>query len=160
MIETRPYDTGQSAAFLTLYRACLVHYNIAAATSEDEERILSLLASGRHMSCLMAFDGKVPVGFATWTLTFPAGAGLALYMKEIFVDRIARGRGVGRHLLAGLIEIAEAEGCVRFDWQTDGDNSAAQAFYASIDAPANPKISYRLTASEFRRFKTELLEKP
>ena len=103
MIETRAFASGDSADFLTLYRACLAHYGIAPATTAQEARVLSLLTAGQHMSCLMAYDGGRPAGFATWVLTFPAGAGVALYMKEIFVAETARGRGVGRALPRFLI---------------------------------------------------------
>ncbi|MEO3414478.1 GNAT family N-acetyltransferase [Roseovarius sp. CAU 1744] len=152
MIETRPYAAEDQEDFLTLYRACLRHYDIPPATAEQEERILALLASGRHMSCLLAHDGARPVGFATWALTFPAGAGVALYMKEIFVTGAARGTGAGRALLAGLLDIAQAEGCVRFDWQTDGDNKNGQAFYTAINAPEKAKKTYRIMAAEFQDF--------
>lgn len=156
MIETRAYDAGQSAAFLTLYRACLDHYEISPATPEEEARVLSLLSTGRHMSCLMAYDGGTPVGFATWALTFPAGTGVALYMKEIFVDHAAQGNGVGRALLAGLAAIAENEGCTRVDWQTDGNNETAQRFYAAIGAPAKDKRSFRVMADDFADFRARL----
>ncbi|WP_371225089.1 GNAT family N-acetyltransferase [Roseovarius sp. 2305UL8-3] len=157
MITCRAYDAGQEQVFLTLYRACLQHYQIPAATPEQEARIVSLLTSGRHMSCLLAYDGARTVGFATWALTFPAGAGVALYLKELFVLREARGLGAGRALLAGLLEIAEAEGCTRMDWQTDRDNARSQSFYASIKAPAFDKLTYRVAAADFSTFRSSLL---
>ncbi len=156
MIQTRVFTEGDGEDFRALYRDCLQHYGIAPATPAEERRILSLLMSGRHMSCLMAYDGARPVGFATWVLTFPAGAGVALYMKEIFVSEAARGRGVGRALLAGLVSIAEAEECTRFDWQTDGDNIGAQAFYAAIGAPGKDKCSFRVMAADFSTFRARL----
>ncbi len=157
MITTRAFAQGGQADFLALYRECLQHYKISPATPVQEDRVLALLVSGRHVSCLMAYDGARPVGFATWSLTLPAGAGIALYMKEIFVTGRARGKGVGRALLAGLLTIAEAEGCTRFDWQTDGDNLAARTFYASIDAPGNDKHSFRIMAESFSDFRQRLV---
>ena len=156
MIETRSFTAGDRDDFLSLYRDCLRHYGIPPATPAQEARVLELLASGRHMSCLMAYDGNRPAGFATWALTLPAGAGVALYMKEIFVSRTARGKGAGRALLAGLLGIAQAEGCARFDWQTDGDNQNAQAFYAGIGAPNKDKKTYRIMAAEFQEFTRRL----
>ena len=156
MIETRAYRGDDRADFLSLYRACLRHYRIPAATPDEEERVCGLLDAGRHMSCLMAYDQGRPAGFATWALTFPAGAGIALYMKEVFVAHAARGNGVGKALLAGLIAIAEAENCVRFDWQTDASNQASQAFYDAIGAPAYDKKTYRIMASDFHTFAQRL----
>jgi len=108
------------------------------------------------MSCLMAYDGGTPLGFATWGLTFPAAAGTALYMKELYVDSAARGHGVGRALLAGLLDIAHAEGCERLDWQTDGTNATSQAFYLSIKAPKYEKATFRIEASNFMTFKNSI----
>lgn len=157
MIETRPYAPGDGAAFEALYHGYLEHYRLGPPDGAETAKLIARLESGRHMSCLLAFDGARAVGFATWALTFPAGRGTALFMKELFVDPEARGQGVGRHLLAGLAEIAEADGCVRFDWQTDGDNQGAQAFYRAIGAPTCEKRSYRVPAEAFAAFRKRLI---
>jgi GNAT superfamily N-acetyltransferase len=156
VIQTRGYTAADAKDFLRLYRDCLRHYGIEPATPDQEARVLGILKSGRHMSCLMAYDGPSPVGFATWALTLPAAAGVALYMKEIFVRDTARGKGAGRALLAGLIQIAEDEGCHRFDWQTDGSNAGSQAFYAALDAPTHDKKSYRIAQQDYAKFRTRL----
>ncbi len=156
MIQTRGYRPEDAEDFLRLYRECLRHYRIKPATRAEEARVLDLLNAGQHMSCLMACDGATPVGFATWTLTLPAGAGVALYMKEIFVSDTARGKGAGRALLAGLIQIAGDEGCTRVDWQTDGSNAASQAFYAALDASEHAKKSYRIAQQDYAAFRTRL----
>ena len=156
MIRTDAFAAGQENAFLTLYRACLAHYALAPATGAQEDRILDLLRRERHMACVMAYDDQTPVGFATWGLTFPAGNDTALYIKELFVDTAARGAGVGRALLSRLVDIAEAEGCARIDWQTDGDNAISQAFYARIGAPAFDKKTFRVRRAEFTAFKAQI----
>ncbi len=156
MIALRGFEAGDEQAFLTLYRACLDHYGVARPGPAGEARILDLLAQERHMSVLLAWDEDIPLGFATWALTFPAGPGVALYLKELFVSATARGRGVGRALLAGLIDIAEAEECTRLDWQTDATNTASQRFYASLDAPRFDKATYRIPAGDFTVFRAKL----
>ena len=156
MIETRPYRPGDGAAFEPLYHGYLEHYRLGTPDGAETAQLIAHLDAGRHMSCLMAHDDARPVGFATWALTFPAGRGTALFMKELFVDPTARGQGVGRHLLAGLAEIAEAEGCVRLDWQTDGDNQGAQDFYKAIGAPRLEKLSFRVPAADLAAFRRRL----
>lgn len=156
MIETRPYAREHAGDFEVLLQDCMAHYGIPPATDQQMARVIELLDNGRHMSCLLAFDDGQPMGFATWTLTFPAGAGVALYMKELFVSQTARGRGVGRHLLAALARIAEAEGCERMDWQTDGTNALSRAFYTSINAPRYEKHSYRVLRADLAEFRERL----
>lgn len=155
-MQTRPYRPADGAAFEALYHGYLSHYRLGPPDGAETARLIAALENERHMSCLMAFDGDRPVGFAIWALTFPAGRGTALFMKELFVAPEARGQGVGRHLLAGLTDIAKAEGCVRIDWQTDGDNPGAQAFYKAIGAPLCDKLSYRVTADAFAEFQRGL----
>ncbi|MEO1721177.1 MAG: GNAT family N-acetyltransferase [Pseudomonadota bacterium] len=139
-------------AFRELHRACLAHYAIPPATRAQEDRVLSLLQAERHMACHLAFSGGEPVGFATWGFAFPAGTGVSMVMKELFVVEQGRRMGVGRALMATLVEIAQRESCERFDWATDGDNTAARAFYASIGAREKSKTNFSLPRQEFDRF--------
>ena len=96
------------------------------------------------------------MGFATWGLSFPAGLTTSLVMKELFVCPTAQGKGVGCAILAELARVAEIEGCSRLDWATDGDNRAAQAFYAKLNAPIKEKVTYRVTTEEFSTFRKNL----
>lgn len=155
-VTVRAFVSDDAADFLQLHRECLDYYRVPKATEGQEQRILSLLLKERHMACHLAHDGDTPVGFATWGLSFPAGPGVSLVMKELFVSESARGKGVGRTLLSALIDVAMEEGCERFDWATDGDNSGAQAFYKAIGAPANAKVSYRIPKEALATFKKQI----
>jgi len=152
VIRIVPYDAEHRQAFLKLYRDYLQHYGIADATPEVETRITDLLAQQRHMSCHIAFSASAPVGFATWGLAFPSDNEISLVMKELFVSPGARGQGVGRRLIAGLLDQAKVNGCVRMDWATDAKNQNSQAFYDGISAPTHEKTSYRIGAADFDRF--------
>ncbi len=152
MIQLRAYCADDAHDMLAMNRHLLAFYNLTAATAAEEAQLIELLNKGRHLSCELAYVDTKPAGFATWVLTFPAGTGTALFMKELFVVPSMQGRGVGKALMAHLVSIAKANGCKRVDWQTDGDNAAAQAFYACMGAPVIKKISYRLTASDFDTF--------
>ncbi|MEO1530764.1 MAG: GNAT family N-acetyltransferase [Pseudomonadota bacterium] len=146
------FSAVHEEAFRGLHRACLAHYALPPATPAQEDRVLALLRAERHMACHLAFCGDEAVGFATWGLSFPAGPGISLVMKELFVAEHGRRMGVGRALLSALVETARREGCVRFDWATDGSNRAAQAFYASVDAPEKSKKSFSLPGHAFDGF--------
>ncbi|KAB7613688.1 GNAT family N-acetyltransferase [Amylibacter sp. SFDW26] len=155
-LTIRAFDEKDIDAFRTLYQECLAYYQVAAASPEQEERVISLLIAERHMACHIAFDGTIPLGFATWGLNFPAGAGISLVMKELFVSSNARGKGVGKALLSTLIDVAREEGCTRFDWATDGTNKGAQKFYAALDAPKMTKQSYRISSEKYEKFQSRL----
>ena len=155
-VVTKPFSADDAEAFRRLHRQCLAHYGLAPATPEQEERVLALLCAERHMSCHLAFHVGEPAGFATWNLSFPAGAGVSLVMKELFVGPNGRRRGVGKALLSALVDVARQERCVRIDWGTDGANTSAQRFYHALGAPQFPKLNYRVSAPDFATFQARL----
>jgi GNAT superfamily N-acetyltransferase len=156
VIRVTPYTSDRAADFLQIYRACLEHYGFAPPSPDTESHIIGLLNAERHMACHLAYDADTCVGFTTWGLSFPAGITTSLVMKELFVSPDAQGQGVGRAILAELTRVAEAEGCTRLDWATDGSNKSAQAFYTKIGAPVKDKVSYRVNATDFDSFRKGL----
>ncbi|MCW0322745.1 GNAT family N-acetyltransferase [Pantoea dispersa] len=79
-------------------------------------------------------DGKL-VGFATFTLMFPAPkcSGQA-YMKDLFTSAAVRGQGVGKSLMRFIATFAVEHGCTRFDWTAETTNPKAAEFYLSLGA--------------------------
>lgn len=154
MIETRPYGAADAQDFLQLNRALLDYYRLAPATAEQETQLIKRLDAGRFLACELAFFDGVPAGFATWLLVFPAGTGVAMFMKELFVTPDFHGHGIGRALMAHLAQIALREGCKRIDWQTDSDNAGARAFYAKLQVSETNKVSYRWPVAAFADFGT------
>ncbi|WP_167853535.1 GNAT family N-acetyltransferase [Roseovarius aestuariivivens] len=155
-IEVRQFQPDDADSFRMLHRACLAHYRIAPATRAQEDRVLACLIAERHIACHLAFADRDPVGFATWGLSFPAGPGVSLVMKELFVSSQARRWGVGRALLSALVDVARDEGCERLDWATDGNNAGARLFYESIGAPRHFKENYRVPREAFDAFQADL----
>jgi GNAT superfamily N-acetyltransferase len=79
-------------------------------------------------------DGEV-VGFALWFLNFSTWVGThGIYLEDLYVRPSARGTGLGRALLAGLVEIARERGYGRVEWSVLNWNVDAQGFYRSIGA--------------------------
>lgn len=75
------------------------------------------------------------VGFATFTLMFPAPkcSGQA-YMKDLFTSAAVRGQGVGKSLMRFIAAFAVEHGCTRFDWTAETTNPKAAEFYLSLGA--------------------------
>jgi GNAT superfamily N-acetyltransferase len=94
---------------------------------------------------LLARDGPVLAGLASWSLLWPAaGLTTSLYLKELYVARAYRRTGTGRLLMDGLYRIAAERGCSRVEWTTDTSNPGAQQFYESLGvSPLPAKIFYR-----------------
>jgi GNAT superfamily N-acetyltransferase len=102
---------------------------------------------------LLAWDGDQLVGFASYSFLWPA-AGLtrSMYLKELYVIKAARGRGIGTLLMRSLYDIAAQHDCSRLEWTTERDNADAQGFYAHLGAPVNEsKLFYRLEGGALPR---------
>lgn len=87
------------------------------------------------VTVLGAWKNGTLVGFATFTLMFPAPkcSGQA-YMKDLFTSAAVRGQGVGKLLMGFIAAFAIEHGCTRFDWTAETTNPKAAQFYLSLGA--------------------------
>lgn len=100
----------------------------------------------------------VLVGFATFTLMFPAPlcSGQA-FMKELFTSEIARGQGVGKSLIRFIANFAIKHGCSRLDWTAEKSNPKAGAFYLSLGAALiEEKQYFRLEGRDLEKFSSRV----
>ena len=83
---------------------------------------------------IAGLDGKA-VGYALFTdgynTEIPARA---VWLDDIFVDEPARGRGIGRHLLAAIARTAVERSARSVWWGVRSTNQRARAFYARLGA--------------------------
>ena len=105
---------------------------------------------------LAEVDGE-PAGFALFFHNFSTFLGRrGLYLEDLFVRPEARGRGVGRALLARLAAIARARGCGRFEWSVLDWNEPAIGFYRALGAvPMSDWTVYRVTGDALDRLADE-----
>ena len=98
---------------------------------------------------LLAWDGSVLAGFASYSYLWPAiGLTASLYLKELYVAQAYRRTGTGKLLMDGLYQIAASQDCSRVEWTSDTGNPGARAFYAALGAkPLTSKIFYRVAAN-------------
>ena len=54
------------------------------------------------------------------------------YLQDLFTDERARGKGVGRALIAAVYERAKIAGCTRVYWLTHETNAAARKLYDQV----------------------------
>ncbi len=64
------------------------------------------------------------------------------YLQDLFTAEAARGKGVGRALIEGVYQRAEAAGCPRVYWQTYNTNATAMRLYDQA-ADRTAAIVYR-----------------
>lgn len=79
-------------------------------------------------------DGEA-AGFALFFHNFSTFEGKpGIYLEDLFVRPAARGRGLGKALLAHLAALARARGCARLEWSVLDWNAPAIGFYHGLGA--------------------------
>ena len=81
---------------------------------------------------LIAYEDGEPAGFVSGTeLSHPDKPTPEMFLNELAVDEVFRGRGIGRALVAELWRVAQARGCRGMWVLTDDDNAAATKVYSA-----------------------------
>jgi GNAT superfamily N-acetyltransferase len=106
-----------------------------AVTASEADFTAALFGDAPSAEAVIAEADGEPVGFALFFHNFSTRTGRrGLYLEDLYVTPAARGRGVGRALLAHLAGIAVDRGCARFEWSVLDWNADAIAFYRSVGA--------------------------
>lgn len=85
--------------------------------------------------CQIAEWSGVPVGFAVWFYTYSTFQGRhGIWLEDLYVSAEARGRGVGKALLANLAQRCLDEGLGRLAWWVLDWNKPSIDFYVSQGA--------------------------
>jgi len=85
--------------------------------------------------CLFAENASGPLGYLSYFLGYwPELEGRCLFITDLFVREAARGRGVGRALMAEAAAILEARGGNLVMWTVWNLNDPAIRFYESLGA--------------------------
>jgi GNAT superfamily N-acetyltransferase len=124
------------------------------ATEEDLRRFG--FGPERHFEALLAFLDGEPAGFALFHPRFSTWLGRpGMYLEDLFVTDAARGRGVGRRLMARLAAIAVERGWGRIDFQVL-DWNPARDFYRRLGMQhLGDWLRYGADADALRRLAAE-----
>lgn len=106
---------------------------VMTATEQDLEK--ALFGPKTYAEALIAeHDGK-GCAFALYYYEFSTFLGSpGLYLEDLFVEAEARGKGIGKALLAHLSKLAVERGCHRIEWAVLNWNTRAIEFYEGLGA--------------------------
>ncbi|MDE2050362.1 MAG: GNAT family N-acetyltransferase [Gammaproteobacteria bacterium] len=112
-----------------------------------EELGEALFGERRYAEVVFACSAGEPVGFALFFHNFSTFKGRpGIYLEDLFVRPQARGRGIGKRLLAHLARTAVARRCARLEWAVLDWNEPSIGFYRSLGAlPMDEWTTFRLT---------------
>jgi GNAT superfamily N-acetyltransferase len=140
----RDATAADESLWLGLWQSYLSFYDVDLKPEITATAWQRMLDPAHRLGLRLAFEGEALLGFATHHSHCSTwGIKEDCYLEDLFVAEAARGKGVGRALIADLQERARAKGCGRLYWHTDAGNTRARALYDSF-APSDGHVRYRL----------------
>jgi GNAT superfamily N-acetyltransferase len=123
----------------------------AKATAKQLEK--TLFGKTKYAECVIAYNGKNPVGFALFFHNYSTWLGKpGLYLEDLFVKPEYRGKGYGKTLLKYLAKIAKERDCGRFEWSCLDWNRPSIEFYKKLGAkPMDEWTVYRVSGESLKR---------
>lgn len=128
-----PADAGLIVRFI---RALAEYEKLEEEAQATEADIVeALTGQTKRVGCEIAELEGEPVGFALWFYIYSTFNGrFSLFLEDLFVIPEARGRGVGKALLARLAKRCVDEDLRRMDWAVLNWNEPAIGFYEKLGA--------------------------
>jgi len=131
MLEITPLAPADRAAWERLFRGYIAFYERDEPQGMYDAAWAAFMSGERVQALGARLDGAL-VGI-THFFVHPSTSGPDVcYLQDLFTDQAARGRGVGRALIAAVGERARGQGCARLYWMTHESNAVARALYDQV----------------------------
>ena len=147
-VTIRPAGPDEVCLVLQFIRDLARYERLEHEVSASEAELAgALFGEHRYAEVVFACDGGAPVGFALFFHNFSTFKGRpGLYLEDLYVRPEARGRGIGKQLLAHLARTAVERRCARLEWAVLDWNEPSIGFYRSLGAvPMDEWRVFRLT---------------
>jgi len=145
-VTIRPIKPGDRAEWDVLYEGYATFYKVAQ-TDEMRDRVFGWLMDADHTSNgLVAVDasGKL-IGLTHYRPFVSCLAALTnCFLDDLFVNPAARGSGAAEALIAGVGDVARANGWAKVRWITADDNYRGRGVYDKV-ATRTMWITYDMT---------------
>jgi GNAT superfamily N-acetyltransferase len=134
-VQVRPARPADAAALADMANDLNDHVGISGRPFTAERVLADGFGPRAAFTPLVAeVDGTV-VGYAFVSLGYNTDvAARAMWLHDLFVTPGARGRGVGRALMAAVAAEAVRAGAVSLEWGVHAANTGALAFYRRLGA--------------------------
>ena len=132
----RPATAEDLPLIAALIRELAEYEKLSHEVRFDEVRLGEYLFGARPFAevVIAEADGEA-CGFALFFHNFSTFEGRpGIYLEDLFVRPAARGRGLGKALLAHLAGLAIARDCARLEWWVLDWNAPSIGFYKALGA--------------------------
>jgi GNAT superfamily N-acetyltransferase len=142
--RVRAIERSDRAQWEPLWRAYLDFYRAQWSDEVAEATFARIFDPLEPVHALVAERGGELVGFthylfqrSTWLINSQ------IYLQDLYVGEAARGGGVGRALIAAVVEAAKETRAARVFWMTHETNAVARSLYDKV-AERSGFIQYRI----------------
>jgi GNAT superfamily N-acetyltransferase len=148
VLRITPAQESDAALILSFIRKLADYEKLSHEVIATEDQIREHVFGPNPVAeVLLAYWGGEPVGFALYFRNFSTFLGQAgIYLEDLFVEPVHRGKGIGKALLVRLAKIAVERGYGRLQWAVLDWNTPSIEFYRSLGAvPLDDWTVYRVT---------------
>jgi len=135
MLHIRPAIIDDVAELRTMIRelAEFEHELELVTISEEELKRDGFGEKPRFRALIADWEGQ-PAGYALTFRYYSTWVGPGLFLEDLFVRDLFRGRGIGKALLAAVAGIAVEEHCYGIHWEVLDWNEKAIELYKALGA--------------------------
>ena len=133
MLSIRAATVSDVPLLLRFSREFAEYERQPGAVVIDEETLIrdGFGARPKFRSLIAEWDGEA-IGYALFFGVYSSLKGSGIFLEDLFVREVFRGRGIGRALLCQVARIARQEGCYGMRWEVLDWNELAIKFYRSL----------------------------
>ncbi len=158
-IEIRTAAEPDVPVILAMIRGLAEYEKLAHLVTATEERLRETLFGIKPAAeVMLAYYDRECAGFALFFTnysTFLARPGI--FLEDLYVKPLLRGRGIGLELFRRLAKIAAGRGCGRVEWEVLDWNEPSIQFYKKLGAvPMDERTKYRQTGEAIEKLALQL----
>ena len=138
IFEIKPTTINDVPLVLSFIRELAKYEKLLDEVVATEEILRETLFGDKaHAEVIIGYLNKTPVSFALYFHNFSTFLGRpGIYLEDLFVKESARGKSIGRKMLAYLANLAKERKCGRLEWWVLDWNETAILFYKRLGAKA------------------------
>jgi GNAT superfamily N-acetyltransferase len=131
----RPARAEDAAAIAAMANALNVMHGKSPTAFTAELVWRDMIGPDRAIDALIAESEGEPVGYCFYYDSYNTDLpGRGVWLEDLFVLPEARGRGIGRALIAAVARIVIERGARSLGWSVVSANATARRFYAGLGA--------------------------
>jgi GNAT superfamily N-acetyltransferase len=151
-LRIRPAVVSDAALLRTMIRELAeFEHELELVTISEEELERDGFGENPRFRALIADWHEQPAGYALFFGYYSTWVGPGLFLEDLFVRELFRGRGIGKALLAAVARIAVEEQCYGIHWEVLDWNEKAIGLYKALGAEFRDQWRPVLLAGEALR---------